>query len=65
MLVTGFKTAAIASGIKPGGALDLALIYSDGRQRRRLSLRRTPSSLRHDRFEGHLEQTGHQARAIW
>src|SRR6516162_11563469 len=29
MLVQGFKTAAIASGIKPGGALDLALIYSE------------------------------------
>ena len=29
MIITGFKTAAIASGIKTGGALDLALIYSE------------------------------------
>src|SRR5438552_10671240 len=29
MLIPGFKTAAIASGIKAGGALDLALIYSE------------------------------------
>ena len=29
MLVGGFKSAAIASGIKAGGALDLALIYSE------------------------------------
>src|SRR5437870_1949752 len=29
MVIEGFKTAAVAAGIKPGGALDLALIYSD------------------------------------
>src|SRR5262245_20878232 len=29
MIVQGFKMAAIASGIKPGGALDLALIYTE------------------------------------
>src|SRR5881628_1962267 len=29
MIVQGFKTAAVAAGIKPGGVLDLALILSD------------------------------------
>jgi len=29
MLVEGFKTSAVAAGIKPGGVLDLALIYSE------------------------------------
>src|SRR5437667_8777018 len=29
MVVQGFKMAAVATGIKPGGALDLALIYSE------------------------------------
>jgi len=29
MVVQGFKMAAVAAGIKPGGALDLALIYSE------------------------------------
>ena len=28
MIIQGFKTAAVAAGIKPGGALDLALIWS-------------------------------------
>ena len=29
MLVEGFKTSAVAAGIKPRGVLDLALIYSE------------------------------------
>src|SRR5437667_3398473 len=28
MIIQGFKTSAVAAGIKPGGALDLALIWS-------------------------------------
>src|SRR5262249_54355397 len=29
MIVQGFKMTAVAAGIKPGGALDLALIHSE------------------------------------
>src|SRR5438093_4407981 len=29
MIIQGFKTSAVAAGIKPGGALDLALIWSE------------------------------------
>jgi glutamate N-acetyltransferase/amino-acid N-acetyltransferase len=29
MIVQGFKMAAVAAGIKAGGVLDLALIYSE------------------------------------
>src|SRR5438132_13101701 len=65
MLVTRFKTAAIASGIKPGGALDLALIYSD-----RPAI--AAAVFTQNTFiaaplivsKEHLEETGHRARTI-
>src|SRR5215475_2558920 len=65
MEVRGFKTAAVAAGIKPNGALDLALICSD-----------TPATaaavFTQNTFiapplvvsQKHLEETNHRVRAL-
>src|ERR1051325_10237159 len=65
MLVTGFKTAAIASGIKAGGALDLALIYSEKpATAAAVFTQNTFIAAPLIVTREHLEQTGHKARAI-
>ena len=65
MLVTGFKTAAIASGIKAGGALDLALIYSEKpATAAAVFTQNTFIAAPLIVSKEHLEQTGHKARAI-
>jgi glutamate N-acetyltransferase/amino-acid N-acetyltransferase len=65
MLVQGFKTAAIASGIKPGGALDLALIYSERpATAAAVFTQNTFIAAPLIVSKEHLEQTGHKARAI-
>src|SRR6266566_2090884 len=65
MIIQGFKTAAVAAGIKPGGALDLALIWSQ-----------TPAVaaavFTQNAFmaaplvvcKKHLQETGHRVRAL-
>ena len=65
MLVTGFKTAAIASGIKPGGALDLALICSEKpATAAAVFTQNTFIAAPLIVSKEHLEKTGHKARAI-
>jgi glutamate N-acetyltransferase/amino-acid N-acetyltransferase len=65
MLVQGFKTAAIASGIKPAGALDLALIYSERpATAAAVFTQNTFIAAPLIVSREHLEQTGHKARAI-
>jgi glutamate N-acetyltransferase/amino-acid N-acetyltransferase len=65
MLVTGFKTAAIASGIKTGGVLDLALIYSEKpATAAAVFTQNTFIAAPLIVSKEHLEQTGHKARAI-
>src|SRR5689334_44872 len=65
MLVTGFKTAAIASGIKAGGALDLALIYSEKpATAAAVFTQNTFIAAPLIVSKQHLEKTGHKARAI-
>ena len=65
MIVQGFKTGAVAAGIKAGGALDLAMIYSE-----------TPATaaavFTQNTFiaaplvvtKKHLQETGHRVRAM-
>ncbi len=65
MIIQGFKTSAVAAGIKPGGALDLALIWSQ-----------TPAVaaavFTQNAFmaaplvvcKKHLQETGHRVRAL-
>jgi glutamate N-acetyltransferase / amino-acid N-acetyltransferase len=65
MVVGGFKTAAIASGIKAGGALDLALIYSEKpATAAAVFTQNTFIAAPLIVSKEHLEQTGHRARAI-
>ncbi len=65
MLIQGFKTAAIASGIKPGGALDLALICSDRpATAAAVFTQNTFIAAPLIVSKEHLEHTGHRARAI-
>ena len=65
MLIQGFKTAAIASGIKSAGALDLALIYSDKpATAAAVFTQNTFIAAPLIVSKEHLEQTGNRARAI-
>src|SRR5690349_7895857 len=65
MLIGGFKTAAIASGIKAGGALDLALIYSEKpAAAAAVFTQNTFIAAPLIVSKEHLEKTGHKARAI-
>src|SRR6266436_9296479 len=65
MLIQGFKTAAVASGIKAGGALDLALIYSERpATAAAVFTQNTFIAAPLIVTKEHLEQTGHKARAI-
>src|SRR5713101_7302641 len=65
MVIQGFKTAAVAAGIKPGGALDLALICSD-------TPAMTAAVFTQNTFiaaplivtKRHLQQNGHRVRAV-
>src|SRR5438874_4953978 len=65
MLVGGFKTAAIASGIKTGGVLDLALIYSEKpATAAAVFTQNTFIAAPLIVSKKHLEETGHRARTI-
>src|ERR1700730_14354491 len=65
MVVQGFKTAAVAAGIKPGGALDLSLILSE-------TPAVTAAVFTQNTFiaaplvvsRRHLQETGHRVRAV-
>src|SRR5262249_25317757 len=65
MVIQGFKTAAIASGLKPGVALDLGLICSDKpATAAAVFTQNTFIAAPLIVSKEHLEQTGHRARAI-
>src|SRR5437870_7437157 len=65
MLVQGFKTAAIAAGIKPAGMLDLALIYSEKpATAAAVFTQNTFIAAPLIVSKEHLQQTGNRARAI-
>jgi len=65
MIVGGFKTAAIASGIKAGGVLDLALIYSEKpAAAAAVFTQNTFIAAPLIVSKKHLEETGHRARTI-
>jgi len=65
MLIQGFKTAAVAAGIKAGGALDVALIYSE-------TAARAAAVFTQNSFiaaplvvtKQHLHEAGHRVRAV-
>lgn len=65
MVIRGFKTAAVAAGIKAGGVLDLALICSD-------TPATTAAVFTQNTFiaaplvvsRRHLQETGHRVRAV-
>jgi glutamate N-acetyltransferase / amino-acid N-acetyltransferase len=65
MIVQGFKTAAVAAGIKAGGALDLSLVCSDAPAV-------TAAVFTQNTFiaaplivsKKHLEESGHRIRAV-
>src|SRR6266704_3214461 len=65
MTIPGFKTSAVAAGIKAGGALDLALIYSEKpAAAAAVFTQNTFIAAPLIVSKEHLEQTGHKARAI-
>src|SRR5947207_7585364 len=65
MLVGGFKSAAIASGIKARGALDLALVYSEKpATAAAVFTQNTFIAAPLIVSKRHLQATGHRARAI-
>ena len=65
MLIQGFKTAAVAAGIKAGGALDLALISSDRpATAAAVFTQNTFIAAPLIVSKKHLAETGHRVRAI-
>jgi glutamate N-acetyltransferase/amino-acid N-acetyltransferase len=65
MLVQGFKTAAVAAGIKAGRVLDLALIYSEKQaSAAAVFTQNTFIAAPLIVTKSHLAETGHRARAI-
>src|SRR3989449_8582368 len=65
MTIAGFKTSAVAAGIKSGGVLDLALIYSDRpATAAAVFTKNTFIAAPLVVSRKHLEETGHRARAI-
>ncbi len=65
MLVKGFKTSAVAAGIKPRGVLDLALIYSERpATAAAVFTQNTFIAAPLVVSKRHLAETGHRARAI-
>src|SRR5437773_4885859 len=65
MLVEGFKTSAVAAGIKPGGALDLALIRSEpAATAAAVFTQNTFIAAPLVVCKRHLAETGHRVRAI-
>ena len=65
MLVKGFKTSAVAAGIKAGGALDLALIYSEQpAAAAAVFTQNTFIAAPLIVSQKHLKDTGYRARAI-
>ncbi len=65
MFVQGFKTSAVAAGIKTGGVLDLALIYSERpATAAAVFTQNTFIAAPLVVSKRHLAETGHRARAI-
>jgi glutamate N-acetyltransferase/amino-acid N-acetyltransferase len=65
MIVQGFRTAAVSAGIKPGGALDLALIYSDRpATAAAVFTQNTFIAAPLVLSKRHLEESGHSVRAV-
>src|SRR5215470_492447 len=65
MTIQGFKMAAIAAGIKPGGALDLALIYSERpAAAAAVFTQNTFIAAPLILSKEHLRETGHRVRAV-
>jgi glutamate N-acetyltransferase / amino-acid N-acetyltransferase len=65
MIVQGFKMAAIAAGIKPGGALDLALIYTEEpAAAAAVFTQNTFIAAPLVVSKEHLRETGHRVRAV-
>src|SRR4051812_33796628 len=65
MIVQGFKMAAVAAGIKAGGALDLALVCSERPAvAAAVFTQNTFIAAPLIVSKRHLEQTDHRARAI-
>src|SRR5262245_31773537 len=65
MIIQGFKTAAVAAGIKAGGALDLALIYSE-RPAAAAAVFTQNNFIAAPLIvtKSHLRETGHRVRAL-
>jgi len=65
MIVQGFKMTAVAAGIKAGGALDLALIYSERpANAAAVFTQNTFIAAPLVLSQEHLRQTGHHIRAV-
>jgi len=65
MTIGGFKTSAVAAGIKAGGVLDLALIYSDRpATAAAVFTKNTFIAAPLVVSKKHLEENGHRVRAI-
>src|SRR5216117_66816 len=65
MTIGGFKTSAVAAGIKAGGVLDLALIYSDrSATAAAVFTKNTFIAAPLVVSKKHLEENGHRVRAI-
>jgi glutamate N-acetyltransferase/amino-acid N-acetyltransferase len=65
MIIRGFKTAAVAAGIKANGALDLALIYSEtAAVAAAVFTKNTFIAAPLIVSKEHLQQTGHRVRAL-
>src|SRR5216117_4014750 len=65
MTIAGFKTSAVAAGIKSGGVLDLALIYSDRpATAAAVFTKNTFIAAPLVVSKKHLEENGHRVRAI-
>src|SRR3989442_13983325 len=65
MTIAGFKTSAVAAGIKSGGVLDLALIYSDRpAAAAAVFTKNTFIAAPLVVSKKHLEENGHRVRAI-
>src|SRR3989442_12104760 len=65
MTIAGFKTSAVAAGIKSGGVLDLALIYSDRpATAAAVFTKNTFIAAPLVVSKKHLEENGHRGRAI-
>src|SRR5215475_12993701 len=64
MVAQGFKMAAVAAGIKPAGALDLTLIYSEKPAAAAVFTQNTFIAAPLILSKRHLGETGNRVRAI-